>query len=98
MDKQINIEKRSIKPPVNTSGDPRIESPQIEVVYQDTAKKSSEEFQKPSIPIEPKTIVEESPKKEEKTIDLKQAVKQHLFSFIGAGLLVFVLGYLIGKK
>lgn len=97
MDKEVRREQLSIKPPV-TQSDPRIESPEIKVVYQDTSV--SEQSLGKSVVVEPENVdsIKDENKQEAEKMDLKEAIKQNLMLVIGSGILIFILGYLVAKK
>ena len=82
--------------------DPRIDSPEIKVVY---PAMQTEDFEKTAstVSLDP---VEDKPQTVSPTIDpphtctvsFQDAIRQHLFPLIGASVMLLIVGYLIGKK
>lgn len=86
-------------------GDPRIDSPEIKVVYPslDHEVKMDQTKVNEPLTVDPNEVqvIEPNPQPITQhicTIDLQEAIKQHLFPILLGGLVMLILGYLIGKK
>lgn len=88
-----------------TSQDPRIDSPEVKVIYPTPEVEPQTEplKEQPQQPAQSQEIRQDQPqpeKTEEHTckVDLQQAIKQNLVAFILLLLVALGIGYLIGKK
>lgn len=107
MDKQLNktIVKNDNKRFVNSS-DPRIDSPEIKVVYpsvtHDLPRYEAITTEEPTTDYEPIPIPDPPKKEEDEKHECKvgwlDAIKQNGTPFLLLILLAFGLGYIIGKK
>lgn len=88
-----------------SNADPRIDSPEIKVVYPSVDQELKTDQAKVTEPltVDPNAtqVIEPNPQPSTEhvcTIGLQEAIKQHLFPIILGGLVMLILGYLIGKK
>lgn len=88
------------------ANDPRIDSPDIKVIYPTPVEEMPTATLKSSNPVkepveETKPPQEPTPEKKEEhqcTVDIQTAIKQNLAGFIVVVILALGIGYLIGKK
>lgn len=81
----------------NSENDPRIDSPNIEVIYPTQTREIPVEQIKEAPKHQPPEPPQES-KEHECKVDLQTAIKQNLQSFVLIALLILGIGYMIGKK
>lgn len=101
----INTREQQVKE--TRAIDPRIDSPDVKVIYPspviELAKETVQQNKVDEIEVQPTGELQEQPieKKEEEhvcKVDIQEAVKQNLLGFIVFIVLSLGIGYLIGKK